>query len=88
MWHAGSHFPDQGIQPVLPAAEAWSVNHWTTTEAPANILKSIPSLPFLPILRHLVSQRDIRPNFSVPCGTLNTTCLGPCLWIEDARDIQ
>ena len=43
-------FPCSGIQPVLPAAEAWSVNHWTTREAPTNILTSILSLPFLPIL--------------------------------------
>ena len=32
--HMGSEFPDQWIEPVLPAVEVRSHNHWTTREVP------------------------------------------------------
>ena len=32
--HVGILVPQPGIEPVPPAVEAWSLNHWTTREAP------------------------------------------------------
>ena len=34
VWHAGSWFPDQGLNPCPPAVEARSPNHWTAREFP------------------------------------------------------
>jgi hypothetical protein len=31
--------PQQGIKPSPPALEGWSLNHWTTTEVPTQLLK-------------------------------------------------
>ena len=31
-WHAGSVFPDQGLNSIPPAVEAQSLNHWTAGE--------------------------------------------------------
>ena len=31
--------PRPGIEPVLPALEAWSLNHWTAREVPERPLK-------------------------------------------------
>ena len=36
--HAGSYFPDQGIEPKPPAVKMQSINHWTTREAPYMLL--------------------------------------------------
>ena len=33
-WHAGSYFPNQGLEPLPPVAEAWGLNRWTTREVP------------------------------------------------------
>ena len=34
--------PQAGIKPVSPALEAWSLNHWTTTEVPASNIFKFP----------------------------------------------
>ena len=31
--------PQQGIKPSPPTLEGWSLNHWTTTEVPTQLLK-------------------------------------------------
>ena len=38
--------PQPGIEPMLPAVEAWSLNHWTAREAPLSLCLScfLPSL--------------------------------------------
>ena len=47
-WHVGSWFLDQGIEPMPPAVEVWSLNHWTMRE----VLFIYPSGRFihLPVL--------------------------------------
>ena len=42
MWDAGSQ---PGIEPVLPAMEAWSLHHWTAKEV---LLSSRFPLCFIP----------------------------------------
>ena len=37
MWHAEILVPRPGIEPVPPAMEAQSLNHWTTREYPTFI---------------------------------------------------
>ena len=34
MQHVGSQFPKLGIEPLSPAVEAGSLNHWITREVP------------------------------------------------------
>ena len=33
--------PQPGIEPVSPAVEVWSLNHWTTREVPKQIFKKL-----------------------------------------------
>ena len=36
-WHAGILVPQPGMEPVPPAVEVWSLNHWTR-EVPSKLL--------------------------------------------------
>ena len=38
--------PWPGIEPMCPALEAWSLNHWTTREVPSWILNSLAIPPY------------------------------------------
>ena len=39
--------PWPGVEPLPPAVEAWSPNHWTTREAPRTSLLLLPDLLFI-----------------------------------------
>ena len=34
----GILFPQPGMEPASPAAEAWSLNHWTAKEVPVTFV--------------------------------------------------
>ena len=42
MWHVGIIVPQPGIEPMPPAVEAWSLNHWTAREVPKFFYFLIP----------------------------------------------
>ena len=46
MWHVGSSFPKQGLNPHPPALEVWRLNHWTAREVPSDGGFLNPFFPF------------------------------------------
>ena len=47
MWHVGSYFPDQGIEPPPPGLEARCLNHWATWDVLGLFLPSSWEAPSL-----------------------------------------
>ena len=59
--------PQPGIKPVIPALEAWSLNHWTARE----------------VLRVSTLNRDLGENSFSPCPSLHSQGWRPCSPSDD-----